>query len=317
MRLMCVSLMCVAVLGAQDTRTYSTSTVDVNGNRVPQGSERTTTSYQNGSDSTELMRSINGRLVPVERTDERVVRDDASGKVVERIVHRYDANGNPIGTEKVVVEERKSGGGNSSVITTKYGTDINGSSQITERTTTQIQASGSSQTAETVVERPVGSGSLQTVEKQTVVTSKQGDNYEESATTYRRNVEGSFYEAVREVKQHNVTGGESKDNVAEYEVGPNGQMELHGQTVTTAVKRSDGSQDLQVDIYGKNVPGVFNDGHSLRLTEHQIVERKQGPGNSVVETLSVQRPTVSDPNRLGPPRELSQTVCRGKCDTNR
>jgi hypothetical protein len=33
----------------------------------------------------------------------------------------------------------------------------------------------------------------------------------------------------------------------------------------------------------------------------------------MVETVSVRRPTVSDPGTLGPPRQLSQTVCKGDC----
>ena len=33
----------------------------------------------------------------------------------------------------------------------------------------------------------------------------------------------------------------------------------------------------------------------------------------MVETLSVRRPTVSDPNRLGALQQISETVCKGKC----
>ena len=126
---------------------------------------------------------------------------------------------------------------------------------------------------------------------------------------------GDFYQATRRVTEHSVNGNQSKDNVAEYEVGATGRLELHGQTVTTAQKRADGSQEVSVDIYGKYVPGVYNDSSSLQLKEHQTIERRAGPGDSVVETLSVQRPTVSDPNRLGPPQQISETVCKGKCDS--
>lgn len=314
MRVICAGLAVAAALAAQDTSSYRTTTVDINGNRVAYGPDVTTTSSKAGSESTQLMRSVNGRLVPVERAEERVVREDASGKVMERTIRHYDSNGNPIGTEKVVIEERKDGGDNSTVTTTKYGMDINGRNQVKERTTSQIQVSGGNQTANTVVERPTANDALQTVEKQTVVTVKQGgEGYEESAETYRRGPTGDFYQATRRVKEHSVNGNESKDNIAEYEVGATGRLELHGQTVTTTQKRADGSQELSVDLYSKNVPGVVNDSGSLQLKEHQIIERRTGAGDSVVETLSVQRPSVSDPKRLGPPQQISETVCTGKC----
>jgi hypothetical protein len=317
MRVICAGLAVAAALAAQDTSSYKTTTVDINGNRVSYGPDVTTSSSKTASDSTQFRPSVNGHLVPVERAEERVVRDDASGKVVERIIHHYDPTGNSMGTEKVVIEERKDSSGNSTVISTKYGTDVNGRNQVTERITTQSQGSGETRTASTLVERRTSGESLQTVEKQTTVTVKQGANggYEESAETYRRSPAGDFYQATRRVTEHSVNGNQSKDNVAEYEVGATGRLELHGQTVTTAQKRADGSQEVSVDIYGKYVPGVYNDSSSLQLKEHQTIERRAGPGDSVVETLSVQRPTVSDPNRLGPPQQISETVCKGKCDS--
>jgi hypothetical protein len=33
----------------------------------------------------------------------------------------------------------------------------------------------------------------------------------------------------------------------------------------------------------------------------------------VVETVSVRRPSVSDPNRLGDLQKVSETLCQGKC----
>jgi hypothetical protein len=319
MRVICAGLAVAASLAAQDTSSYRTTTVDINGNRVSYGPDVTTSSSKTGSDSTQFRRSVNGGLVPVERAEERVVREDASGKVVERTIRHYDSTGNPLGTEKVVIEERKDGGGSSTVTTTKYGMDINGRNQVKERTTTQIQSSGDSETANTTIERPTANDSLETVEKQTKVTVKQGASggYEESAETYRRGPAGDFYEATRRVAQHSVSGTESKDNIAEYEVGATGRLELHGQTVTTAQKRADGSEEVSVDIFSKNVPGVLNDSGSLQLKEHQTIERRTGPGDSVVETLSVQRPTVSDPKRLGPPQQISETVCKGKCDSTK
>jgi hypothetical protein len=317
MRVICAGLAFAAALAAQDTSSYKTTTIDVNGRRIEQGPEVTKSRSKTGSDTTEKLQSINGRMVRVERAEERVVREDASGKVTERIVHHYDPTGNSIGDEKVVIEERNGGGGNSTVMATKYGMDVNGRSMVTERATTQIQTSGGTQTSDKVVERPTANDSLQAVEKQTTVQVKQGNGYEESATTYRRDPTGNFYESVRTVTEHSTSGNQTTDNMAEYEIGANGRLELHGQTVTKTQKRADGTEEVQIDYFGKNVPGVVNETRSLQLKEHEIIERRPGPGETVVETLSVQRPTVSNSNRLGPPQQISETVCRGKCDSSR
>ena len=79
---------------AQAANTYTTTTTDVNGNRVA-GPVISETRSKTASDITERSQSINGRLVPRERIEERVVRDDASGKVTERITRPYDQTGNP------------------------------------------------------------------------------------------------------------------------------------------------------------------------------------------------------------------------------
>jgi hypothetical protein len=52
----------------------------------------------------------------------------------------------------------------------------------------------------------------------------------------------------------------------------------------------------------------------LKLYEQQTIDRRPGAGNSVIETLSVRRPSISDPTTLGPSRQISETICKGKCD---
>jgi len=308
------SVVFAAALAAQDTSTYKSTAVDQNGYRISAGPDVVTTKSKNAVETAEVTQSINGRSVPLQRTEERVVREDASGKVIERLIHRYDLTGSPLPLQKVVIEETKGSGGSSTVRTTMYSGDVNGSMQVVERAVTQKQVSGSTQTADTVVERPNINGGLDTVEKQTSVVVKQGTGYEEAAITYRRDPTGNFYAATRRVTDHSETGNQATDNIAEYEVGATGSLELHGQTVRKTQKRSNGAEEVQVDLFSKNVPGVVNDTSSLRLKEHQIIERRPGSGGAVVETLSVQRPTVSDPNRLSQPVQISETVCRGKCE---
>jgi hypothetical protein len=69
-----------------------------------------------------------------------------------------------------------------------------------------------------------------------------------------------------------------------------------------------------VNIFGQNAPGIVDASNGkMKLYEQQIIEQRPGSGNSVVETLSVRRPTVSDPNALGPTKQISETICKGKC----
>ena len=249
----------------------------------------------------------------MEKVEERLVRNDSSGKVTERIVRKYDPQGNPLPPVRQVIEEQKRPDGGSTVQSTTYSSDINGNTQITEKSVTDTQKNASGETSETVVERPTVNG-FRTVEKQSQVVTKQGNNYAAESTTYRSDGNGGFYAAVRQTTEHTVQGSEVSDNSAEYERGASGELQLHGQTVTKTVTRPDGSQDAVVDIYSRNVPGTVSGNESgLKLQERQEIESAPGPGKTMVQTVSVRRPTVSDPGTLGPSRQLSQTVCKGDC----
>jgi hypothetical protein len=264
------------------------------------------------SESTEVLQSINGRMVPIQRVQERVLRDDSSGRVVERIIREFDQTGNPSAPAKEIIEEQKRPDGSSTRQVSSYRGDINGSMQLIEKSMTQTQTSASTENAETVVQRPTVNGSLETVEKQSVVKVKQPSGYTEDKTTYRRDGNGGFRAAVRETTEHTEQGQQSSDSTAEYELGSTGQLQLHSQKVTKTITAADGSKDQVVDLFGQNVPGTVDQG-GLKLYEQQLIQKKQRP-NEVTETVSVRRPTVSDPKVLGSARQISETVCRGKCE---
>jgi len=311
--LACSFLVAAPEANAQQSNVSSTATVDINGNRVADGPTISQTKTANGSQITATTQSINGRTVPLEEVEERVVRDDASGRVTERTIRRYDPQGNPLPSVKETIEVQKRLDGGSTTQSTTYRGDINGNMQIIEKSVTDTQKNASGETTETVVQRPTANG-LETVEKQSQVVSKQGNNYQAESTIYRSDGSGGFQTAVRQTTQHTEQGSEISDNSAEYERGPNGELQLHGQTATKTVTRPDGSKDAVVDIYSRSVPGTVNGNESgLKLQEEQLVETAPGPGNTVVQTLIVRRPTISDPGTLGPPRQLSETVCRGDC----
>jgi hypothetical protein len=287
----------------------SSSMTDINGNRVP-GSTFVSSDHQ----TTETTQSINGRKVPLEQRSSKVLSEDSNGKVVETTVKKFDQNGQLTSTERVVTEERKQGSA-TSVHATTYRSDINGYLAPAERKTIESSAQGNATNTQTVIERPSINGSFQTVEKRTLVSQPLGnDAIHADETVYRRSENGDFYPAVREVTDTTRSGDQTTTKMSQYQRAGDSGMQLARQTVSTTTKRADGSEVEQVDIYGQAVPGNVRESNSKpQLFEQQVIDRKNAGGDAVVETLSVRRPTMSDPNILGPLQQISQTTCKGTC----
>ena len=121
----------------------------------------------------------------MEQVTERVVSEDANGKVTERIVKKFDPSGQPASTERVMIEEQKLPGGGSTVQETTYRNDVNGSLREAERKTTETRVSGSTTTTSTVIDRPSLNGSFETVEKRSAVTDGPADNQHTTESVYR------------------------------------------------------------------------------------------------------------------------------------
>jgi hypothetical protein len=185
-------------LVAQDSSVTSRATVDINGHRVMDGPQKSTAKSTDGSTTTETVQSINGRTVPIERVEERVLRDDANGRVVERLIRRFSPTGDPAPPVKETVEEQKRADGISTIQTTTYQGDINGALQLQRKSTTEMRKSESSETVETVVQQPTVNGSLETVEKRSTVTVKDAGGYREDTARYIRDGNGNFSLAVRQ-----------------------------------------------------------------------------------------------------------------------
>jgi hypothetical protein len=231
---------------------------------------------------------------------------------VERTIQRFDQDGHPGPPEESLIEWQK-GAGKTVLRTTTYRTDINGHREVSERSSTETSKAGATETAETLVERPTINGSFDVVEKSAVLKTESGAGFRQDAVTYRKGVNG-FFEALRLVTDHTQQGATATDQTAEYEVGSNGTLELHSQTVRTTAKHANGSETEVVDLFGQSVPGIATtSGSGLQLKERDTVERTVAADGSVHETSRAQRPTVSDPKVLGPTRVISETVCIGKC----
>lgn len=257
---------------------------------------------------------MNGRQVPLEQVMDRVIRDDANGKVTERTVRKFSPDGQPGYAERVLIEESKLPGGGSTIRETTYRGDVNGNMREAERRTIETRVQGSTTTASTVIDRPSVNGSFETVEKRSAVTEGPESNQRTTESVYRRGISGGFQETLRYVKTASKENDTTKQTTADYEPGMNGQLQLTSQSESTFSKQPDGTEVTQTNLYSQTVAGKLQEGNAqMRVKEQQVIERRVSPDGSVVETLSVRRPSVSDPNRLGGLQKLSETVCKGKC----
>jgi hypothetical protein len=296
-----------ALLVAQSTST--TYTRDVNGNRQ----EISPTDRSNG-DKTERYQTLNGRRAPIDQASEKVLKDDASGKVIEKTIQRYDGTGRVSQTIKVLVEETKLPDGGSTVRETSSQSDLNGRFVQTERKTTETRVSGQTTTTNTTLDKPNVNGGYQTVEKRSAVTTGPQSNQTTTETVDRADTSGRFQTVGRTETAKKATTTGSTENSATYEMDPaTGRMVLAGQKVINTTKRSGGGEEIETTIYGRNTAGNVSDAGKVALKEQQVVAKKVNPDGTVVETLTVRRPGISDPNVLGPARQVSETICTGKC----
>jgi hypothetical protein len=294
---------------------------DINGQTVvASASVSTSSTTPIGTDKTQtkMTKSLNGSAVPLEQVEERVLRQDSTGKVSERIVRRYDPNGRLTSTERVVSEEQHQSDGGATVNSTTYRTDLDGREQQTEKSVAQKRVEGGTTTTDTSISQPTINGTFDVTEKRTAVTTGDKDKQTTTESVYRSSISGGLQEAVRRVTVATQTADQAVAQTAQYEPGLNGGMQLKSQKVTTTTKQADGAETTQVNVYGADAPGeVRQESSPQKLQEQQIVTREKAPDGSVVEKLSVRRPTLSDPGRLGSAEQISQTVCTGKCDSSK
>jgi hypothetical protein len=289
--------------------TYGT---DVNGNRTPG-----TSIVSSDGDHTQLMQSVNGRTIPLEQTDEKVLSKDANGTVTEKIVRKYDRNGQLSSTQRIVIDERKVADGFTQLSTT-YSSDLNGGMRETERKTVESHTQGGATNTQTLIERPTINGAIQPVEKRSTVTETGKDTSKQDETIYRMSPNGEFYPAVREIKDQSKNGDQTVVKSALYEPIGSSDMSLSRQSVSTTSKAADGSEITEVNYYAPAAPGIAREsGASPQLYEQDTVTRSKAADGSIVETTSARRSSVSEPGRLGTPQKISETICTGKCDPDK
>jgi len=301
------ALLLAGAVFAQSPSTTTSYTTDINGNRVPAISVTTV-----GNNRVERTQTLNGRTVPLEQIEEKLVRDDASGKVVERTVRRFDSSGNPLPIDRITISEEKRADGSIVTDTTIKRGDPNGNLVLSERTHAETRRNGGSSVSDIVVERASINGSLELEERQSINAIEQGATTQQTSTVLRRDANGNFFEARREAKEVTKTGLQTTENVAVYEPGPDGRMSLARQEARTTVKSPDGSERTQVNVFDSVAGRVGEAAATPQLREQVTVERKV-TGDGVVEVTKVRQTDPNHPNRLGESRVISEAVCKGKC----
>jgi hypothetical protein len=311
-------LACATIVAAQTERstvTYELDTRNPDGGPIA-GPETTYTKWDGDTQVVEHRRNINGRLVTVEREEQRVVSDSGGQKVMERAVRRYDQNGEALPPEKQVITETTHPGGVTAREQVTWRGDISGNMAIAERTSAETQKTSAGSTSSVTVRRPTINGSMDVVEKREGErTDHAGGGFESTERIYRNGQDG-FYEAVRLVTTHTESNGKASENTGEYEIGPSGTLELHSQVVTMSTKGAGGSETSQTSYFERRGGFEITDA-ALQLRAQETKEVTSGPNHSATETVSIRYPSPSDPGVLGPATKISETVCRGDCEPPR
>lgn len=299
------------LFGQQESKESTRYVYDGMGNRAV-ATRSSSTRTSTGAQSIERIESVNGREIPRETVEERVLSEGDGAKTIERVVRRYDTDGRPGPPERIRIEESKSPDGSTKTVTSVYRSDLNGNYQLSEKATERTSKSGNVTTVERSVEKPTINASFDVVEKSSRRTTETDGGSHSESVTYRRDAGGSFYAAAQEVADRQETQDAASETITVFEGAPGGKMRFSRQTVTNARTAADGSVHAETDVYNVVVPGqVSSEEATPQLRERQIFDRKAGPGGEVVETVSVQRPSLADPNRLGETRKISEVVCRG------
>ena len=305
------ALLLLAPIASGQQHQSSTYSFDINGHPVA-GPTLSDSAAPGAEQKALTTRDVNGRKVPIESVEERIVSNSGGVRVIERIVKRYDANGNPGPAEKVHIEERKNPDGSGTVQTTTMRGDINGNYSLSERTLADIRKSGDTTSTTTTIERPTVGGGFDMVAKreETERKSANGD-LTRNATTFQRDMNGRLNETAREDVQQTKRGDTTEENAARFEA-TNGQLQLVQQTVSKTV-RAGNIERKEVNIFEPSLAGrAQQNGAAPQLQRQQIIERTPS-GKGTVETMSVRSTTPNEPSRLGPAQKVQETVCIGEC----
>jgi hypothetical protein len=258
--------------------------------------------------------SINGGDTVASKVEERVLEDAGGRKVIERVVRRAAADGAPGTVERIRIEEVKHSDGRVVTNQETFRSDFNGRMELTERSQTDFRKAGDNVESATTVSRAGINGGLEVVEKAVMSGQDRATGKQTDTRIFRRDANGSFQEAARNIVEQRVDNGKTVENVTEYQAATlDGRMQVSGQRVTTETQGADGSTTRRVQIYGANEPSRPVDASGgLKLKEEQLIEQRPGAGKTVQENFSVRRPDLNG-GLPGQFTKVSERTCKEKC----
>lgn len=313
MRYLSILVLCPFAFAQQQRSVTGSQSPDINGGFSNSGFTVSAEKSAKSSARTEYAPNANGSLVPRETVKEKILREDANGRVVERYIVRHDQDGNPGPPEKMVIEEKKTG----NVVTVNtmiYRADINGNLQPAERSVSNTVTQGNVTTTETLVERRGLDGTMAPSEKVSATTIQQSKTQQvQTISKMYRDATGNFYEETKDtIDKQTTPDGQTVENRAQYVQG-----RLTEQAVARTVPGANGSATTTVDVYSIHGSGTtVNTDGKMALKEQQQVLTQADPSGKLTQTVITRRPTVSEPGRLGPAQVLSKSVCQGSCKSN-
>jgi hypothetical protein len=301
----------VLACAQNDTTLYRT---DLNGHRVAEEAFDTSL-VKDGHATRELSQSVNGRVVPLEKTEQTVTKS-GNKTTTETLIKRYNPTGELIMTQRVVNEKETQANGSSTETAKTFVSDVSGSMKEMERRKVDTTVQGGLTTKQTEIDQPGLDGSFQVAEKRSSESQKSGERTDTKEMVYRRSQNGEMFPALQHVIVETKSGQTTTEQVADYEPSVTGNLQLARQRVSTTTKDKNGNETSEVNLYAAAADGrVQENGAPQQMKEQELITRKVGSDGSVTESVSVRRPTISDPTKLGSAQQISQTTCTGKCIT--
>ncbi len=259
-----------------------------------------------------LVYDADGRLVTLpsfqEQRQSKVISDGPDGKIVEETITRKDALGNPMPPQKVRTVTRSGPGGEKIEERITYEADFNGRMALQEKTTVTTTQNANRTNTQTVVEKPDVNGGLQAFEK--VASEKYTENGKEltNRAIYRLGINGDFTENSRERIEKVTENGVPKETVSTFESVSTGKLIMSRQQTTVSLKNPDGSTTDMITIYGVDAPGRTAGG-PLKVREQQILTKRPGENNTIVESLAIRRPNLND-GKLGEEIKVGERITK-------
>lgn len=243
-----------------------------------------------------------------EQRQTQVLSDGPDGKVIEETITRKDTLGNPMPPQKIRTITRTGPSGEKIEERLSYEADFNGRMALQEKTTVVATEAAGRTNTNTTVEKADVNGGLQAFEK--VAAEKYTENGKEltNRAIYRLGVNGQFAENSRERIEKVTENGLPKETVSTFESVSTGKLIMSRQQTTVAIKNPDGSTTDMITIYGVDAPGRTAGG-PLKVREQQILTKRPGDNNTIVESLAIRRPNLND-GKLGEEIKVGERITK-------